>query len=74
MSRPDLFNATPESMRDFVVGVVGLATQDERTGYEKTRTGQEIAGMIASQYRVMHRRLASTIYNQTRASLKMAPR
>ena len=71
MHKPNLVNGTREDIRNFVVAVVGLAAND----FDKKnprKSGEEIVDLCARDVRNMHKRLATTIYNQTRRTLELA--
>lgn len=69
--KPDLVNATPESISNFARAVIGLAAEDHRTGHRR-RSGKELVDICASDCRIGHHRMATGIYNQTRWSLECA--
>jgi hypothetical protein len=66
MLKPNLADPTPEDVRQFVVAVTGLALEDWRAGSKQYgRTGKEIVRMCAREWRILHVKMASEIYNKT---------
>lgn len=70
MHKPNLVNGTREDIRNFVVAVVGLAANDFDKNNPR-KSGEEIVDLCAGDVRNMHKRLATTIYNQTRRTLEL---
>lgn len=73
MTKPNLADPTPDDVRNFVVAVVGLAIRDWTLG-AKRKSGAEIVGITAGQYRIFHERMATGIYNQTIRTMECAGR
>jgi hypothetical protein len=58
----------------FCMKVANLAIFDHETGRKTYRTGQQICAEIAEDWRINHRKLASTVYRQMRWSLEVTER
>ena len=67
----DLFLDPEEAIPLFCEDVARLAIKDHKAGRKSYRTGQQICAEIADDWRVGHRKLASSIYRKTRWSLEL---
>lgn len=69
----NLIDGTAEDVRRFIMAVSGLAVRDfEQGGKEYGKTGAAIVAEVgASSYRIFHKKMASSIYNQTILTLKL---
>ena len=56
----------------FCAQISTRAADDHETGLEPWPTGEDLCREFAVGHRQMHRRLASTVYAQTRKSLELA--
>lgn len=69
--RVNLANGTPEDIRQFVVAVSGLAVEHERNNVrDGAWSGHDLCVTFAASYRGFHERMASTIYNKTRETMR----
>ena len=55
----------------FLNAIVSLACWDHAIGRRKGRSGDELVNMYCTDWRKMHCRLATTVYNQTRRTLEV---
>lgn len=70
----DLCEPFAKTMSRFVAKIAERAESDHFDGVKKRPSGYELCEEYAEGWRKMHNRLASTIYNQVRASLETAER
>lgn len=68
----DLVEGTGEDFADFVAWVARKAAEDFECGHPPpSPLGKSLCEERLEGWRIMHKRLASTVYNQTRHSLKV---
>jgi hypothetical protein len=70
MSKSNLYNGTIDDIRNFAVAIVGLAGRDHVSNVAG-RSGAELTDLLTGSSRIMHRRMATSLYNNTRRTLEL---
>jgi hypothetical protein len=67
----NIFDGGVNDLRDFVNAVTELAINDHKFKPNVRRSGSEITGLTTDQCRIFHQRMATGIYNNARATLRL---
>jgi hypothetical protein len=68
---PNLISPTDEDMRRFVTAIVAIAIRDHNAGAPR-KNGKQIVALTASSARILHNRMATGIYNNTRWTMEVS--